>query len=589
MPRFTFIFVIICFFACHDDQDMMMNEDPIESIAYCDQEELEVALIGYIQEQILLLNVFEDSINTCLLFDSGQLLKICNEIILMNRFDDNENKLYLQLLDSTEFVISGPDSNPEIEILVDPFNRNPLCAKVNLTSNTDLKVTANIYSKDYNSIDMTTSYEIKTAHEISILGLFQEHNNMVELIYATPFDNLIDIDTLFIQTDKVNIEPYIEVIEKQEEKMAKGSFHLISSLSRRPVVPYAIDHNGEIRWILDYSKHESLNEWYYDVGIEFLSNGNLYFGDKSTSKIYEIDWFGEILNTWDMPGYSFHHNVIEKPNANFLVTVNKPEEVHLNGKFTVEDHIIEIDRSTGQIVKEWDFKDILDENRDVLEIFVIGNYIDWLHLNSVWYDESDNSIVVSGRNQCVLKVDYEDNIKWIFGNHSGWGENRKGQDCNQFLLTPVNQEGVPYPQDLKDGYENIDEFEWSWYQHAVMLKPNGNLLLFDNGPFRNFDNSPNYSRAVEYKIDTDNMTVQQVWAYGKDRGAECFAGIASDVDYYPVNNSVLFAPGINIFNGSNNIGGRIVELDYMTKEVLFDLIIVEPGITFHRVERFDFY
>lgn len=62
------------------------------------------------------------------------------------------------------------------------------------------------------------------------------------------------------------------------------------------------------------------------------------------------------------------------------------------------------------------------------------------------------------------------------------------------------------------GYLNHAEFEWNWYQHEVMLMPNGNLMLFDNGHYRNLDFSDfgNFSRAVEYEIDAQNKNPKYV-------------------------------------------------------------------------------
>ena len=98
-----------------------------------------------------------------------------------------------------------------------------------------------------------------------------------------------------------------------------------------------------------------------------------------------------------------------------------------------------------------------------------------------------------------------------------------------------------------------------------------------------------YSRAVEFQIDEEAMTVQQIWDYGKERGYETFAPIVSDVDYHPTQNNILFAPGIGVDNGGGLSGGKVVEINYETKEVVFEARIISPGITFHRVERMPLY
>ena len=101
------------------------------------------------------------------------------------------------------------------------------------------------------------------------------------------------------------------------------------------------------------------------------------------------------MNEWEVPDpyNKIHHDVIELPNGNFLVTVNNAEIA------TIEDHILELDRSTGEIVTIWDFNEILPKRYTYLK-----NTTDWLHVNSVFYDDSDNSLVVSGRHQGIFKV-----------------------------------------------------------------------------------------------------------------------------------------------------------------------------------------
>jgi len=47
-------------------------------------------------------------------------------------------------------------------------------------------------------------------------------------------------------------------------------------------------------------------------------------------------------------------------------------------------------------------------------------------------------------------------------------------------------------------------------QHSVVELPNGNLLLFDNGNYRP---GPDFSRALELKLDFQKMTARKVWEY----------------------------------------------------------------------------
>ena len=159
----------------------------------------------------------------------------------------------------------------------------------------------------------------------------------------------------------------------------------------------------------------------------------------------------------------------------------------------------------------------------------------------------DDGIIVSGQKQGIVKVGREGELIWILAPHRGWGlagPDQDGLDTSEFLLTAIDASGTPYPPSVQDGGEAVADFDWTWGQHAPMLLPNGNLFVFDNGLNRGFEATPQFSRGVEYEIDPGAMTVWQVWAFGRERGAEYFSPIISDVDYLFVTGNRLVMPGI---------------------------------------------
>jgi arylsulfate sulfotransferase len=188
-------------------------------------------------------------------------------------------------------------------------------------------------------------------------------------------------------------------------------------------------------------------------------------------------------------------------------------------------------------------------------------------MNGLAYDPSDNSIIVSGKNQGVAKISWDDELIWIMSPKKDWGvagRNEDGLDTNPFLLTGINSEGNLYSEEVQVGKVSPPDFDFPWGQHAPAVLPNGNLVLFDNGYMRNFVAKVNYSRAVEYKVDKENLTVQQVWQYGKERGNEFFSMLISDVDYLPSSKNILVTSGFIYHNA------KIVELDYPDKNEVFE-------------------
>ena len=471
-----------------------------------------------------------------------------------------------------------------------PLGWTPLSAALKLNYVDDGTITITTVKKNNDGINIVKTYEHNDINtDYPILGLYFNHSNKIIIEWSNTSTTITDTVTIktTIQPDHI---PEIKITTANIQAMESGMTLISYRAKENPSVPFMIDQTGEVRYILDYTGHPDLQYLNYDVGMERLRNGNFYFGHWPTNKLYEVDIFGHIANKWALNGYTFHHNVQEKENGNLLVTVNKNGSTHLSGALTLEDHIVELNRTSGIVANIWDLRESLDENRSVQSVNLNAEYIDWAHVNAVIEDPSDNTIIISCRKQGLVKLNAQNEVQWIMNNHFQWGENRKGENLNQFLLTPLDNSGNKITDpDILNGLKSHDDFEWNWFQHAPFVLEGDRLFCFDNGDRRNYNGMEKYSRAVEYIIDQENMTVQQVWSYGKERGRETYSNIVSDVDYLPEQNNILFAPGSGTDNGSGKLGGKIVELDYDSKEVVFEVSITAPHIVWHRVERMPLY
>ncbi|MCF8319137.1 MAG: aryl-sulfate sulfotransferase [Sphingobacteriaceae bacterium] len=474
---------------------------------------------------------------------------------------------------------------PPIQLLSDslykPSQLAPLSAQLQLRTANKTTLKVRVEGKNGPTSDLIQQQTTaSTQHTITLVGLYPNYNNTIEITLSNPgqapLTKIYRVQTAPLPS---NLFPNIQ-IDTKTAQMAPG-LTLVSYFGYQsnpfPQSPFMFDAFGDIRWYLDFSTHPSLQTLFYDDGMEQLQNGNLYFGDGSTNTIYEIDFAGNILNTWPLPGFGFHHQVLEKPNGNFLVSVSKL------GESTIEDFIIEIDRQSKQIINTWDLRQSLQYNRQTLST----NPTDWIHVNALAYDASDNCIIISGRTQGLIKLNAQNQVEWIMSPHKGWDVAGNGTNLTPYLLQPLNQNQQAITQtDVLQGNSPHPDFEWQWYQHAPKLMPNGNILLFDNGDNRNFGASSSYSRAVVYQINKANKTVKQVWQYGKSRGIQTYSRIVSDVDYLAEQNHIIFSPGA-VNNNANY--GKIVEIDYTSQSILFEATLFAPkpyyGITFHRTER----
>ena len=134
-----------------------------------------------------------------------------------------------------------------------------------------------------------------------------------------------------------------------------------------------------------------------------------------------------------------------------------------------------------------------------------------------------------------------------------------------------------------------------------MITPEGYVFILDNGNNKSkvkeeyVSAEDSYTRGVMYKIDTDEMTIEQVWEYGKERGSEFYSPYISDVDYIEKDHYIVHSGGIvykdgKIQNQPAGLGGAD-ELVSDTVELLNDEVIFEIKLPTnnYRVEKMNVY
>ncbi|MCF0114691.1 MAG: aryl-sulfate sulfotransferase, partial [Erysipelotrichaceae bacterium] len=238
---------------------------------------------------------------------------------------------------------------------------------------------------------------------------------------------------------------------------------------------------------------------------------------------------------------------------------------------------------TGEIKKTWDYKDFLDPTK----VARSGSWTeeDWFHNNAVWYDKNTNSLTFSGRHiDSCCNIDFETGkLNWIVGDPEMWPE-----EYQKYFFKPITQ----------------GEFDWQYEQHANVILPDGDLMCFDNGHFRSKNpenrilNKDNFSRGVRYKINTDDMTIDQVWQYGKERGEEFYSQYICNVEYYGEGHYMVHSGGIQ-YDGehASEVFAALKQDDPMvytrsiTVELLDDVKMLELEVegNFYRAEKLSLY
>ncbi len=450
--------------------------------------------------------------------------------------------------------------NPNI--IVNPYGNSPLTALVMFETEEEVAPEVTIVGKD----DLSTyehTFEKSKIHYLPIYGLYADYTNEV-IIKCGDVRKTVEIKTEALPEDFILPSD----VYKDEEYLTNDLYFYTPSSSG---YTGAYDVNGDVRWYLtNYALWEinRLENGHLLVSTERLINSPYYM-----TGLYEMDLLGKIYVEYSLEG-GYHHDYYEMPNGNLLVA----SDDFNNEAGTVEDYIVELDRTTGNIVKRIDLKNILNMEDGKSENWI---EYDWFHNNSVWYDEKTNSITLSGRHQdAVINIDYTTlELNWIIGDPTNWSE-----EYQKYFFSPVG-----------------DDFEWQWSQHAAMITPEGYVFILDNGNNKSkieeeyVPASSSYTRGVMYKIDTENMTIEQVWEYGKERGSEFYSPYISDVDYLAKNHYIVHSGGIVYVDGENSnqpagfsenttLVSDTVEL--LNDEIIFELKLPTNN---YRVEKMSLY
>lgn len=449
----------------------------------------------------------------------------------------------------------------EPNIILNPYEISPLTALVMFETSDYVSPTVTVVGKSEKTTYIHTFKESKT-HYLEILGLYPDYNNEVIISYGDVTKKI------YIQTGKLpNDFVTPSSIYKDEDKL-NNELYFYTPSSRGYTCAY--DINGDVRWYLTENFIWEINR---------LRNGNLLLStDKLINNpyymtgLYEMDMLGKIYFEYNIDG-GYHHDYFEMPSGNILVLSNN----FANG--TVEDYIVELDLKDGSIVKKFDLTDILPMDEGESENFTT---YDWFHNNSIWYDEKTNSITLSGRHiDAVINISYDTGkLNWIIGDSTNYSS-----EWQKYFFKPIG-----------------DNFEWQWSQHSAKITPEGYVFIFDNGNNKSkikedyVDASNSYSRGVIYKIDTINMTIEQIWEYGKERGSDFYSPYISNVLYLEENHFVVHSGGIVKVNGipynypaglsNEDVSLKSDTVELLNNEVIYELVLPTNN---YRVRKMEMY
>ena len=256
---------------------------------------------------------------------------------------------------------------------------------------------------------------------------------------------------------------------------------LISPLANNNV--YLLNRDGE-------TVHKWTTEYNPGLAVYLMPDGTLLRCENVKSNAFKAGGAGGRIAMYDKTSnliWSYqlsdfntlsHHDVELMPNGNLLIIAwekKSLDEAIENGlnpltfkeKEIWSDYIIELDPSTNEIVWQWHVWDhliqdfdssknnfgIVSKNTDKININYFGSKdkVDWIHLNSIDYNEETNQILVSSHSFSEI---------WLI-NH---GENS----------------GIEERWGNPEASDSLGKREL-YNQHDGKFLDNGNILIFNNG------------------------------------------------------------------------------------------------------------
>lgn len=442
-------------------------------------------------------------------------------------------------------------------VVLDPYDESPLAALIMFQTETATRVEITIPGDDEDTGAIHTFEELVTRHVVPVYGLYPDQVNTITLKLLAEDGQTLAENRVEIETEP--LPDWLDCIiltKSYQGDYARGLNYIQGACFEK----FAFDKDGAVRWFR--------NDQDLIYGADYAYAGHRFMMAKVSAgegegdaAIIETDRLGKIYNLYYSP-YGVHHDISSIPNGNLLVTGSHGQ--------TVEDFIYEVDIKTGEITHTLDLKTALQRTR-------FDSIQDWCHNNSVVYDESDGSIIISSNIQCtVAKLTWpEGQIKWLLSDPVEYMPR-----LQSYLLTPVGE-----------------DFEYSYNQHHATILPDYDhnadtidILLFDNGRTR-FDRDKelqraisaqeivtpeNYSRLVHYRINEKQMTVKQIWQYGKERGEELYAFGRGSAQLLENDNIMGFFDKQNDPQNDVAVSGNVVEVDAQG-DLVWDAEILRKG------------
>ncbi len=346
-------------------------------------------------------------------------------------------------------------------------------------------------SGEYSATYLTDHDDLQATGEIflPVYGLYSGRANTVTLTYNFNDGSSKEATTTITAGSYSNPcsldEPTVIQARKADSTLSFDYMLVRGSCAGSPVI---LDTDAEIRWVSPLATTVNMivqSAGFFDNAVYITDQTNLYREDLDGTVTLLADYS-------DIGVENFHHN-IDRGKFGIILeadTVNYVESVN-----------IEVD-AAGNVLKTWNMANIISAamvaGGDDPSQFVYTKPTDWFHNNAVTYRRSDDSIIISSREDFVITIDYATNaIKWILGDETKHWHQFPSLAAFSLTLGPDTLPPIG--------------------QHGLSITLDTNLLMMDNGRNSGFQMpvgiNRDYSIPRKYQIDLAAETATELPQY----------------------------------------------------------------------------
>lgn len=374
--------------------------------------------------------------------------------------EDVQDRLATTLLGLTrdkEYTLTAPLA------VLNPFGTGSNGLYMYFQTDAPTRVTYTVHVEDEDIPDYTATVNnqgedgYSKLQEFLLVGLVPGMENTVTLSAETKQQGTSYSFTIDMPEATSGYDVTLETEEGDSaQELSDGLFYAMG-LGDYYGYTFFFDNEGVLRY-------EMVLEGYHSDRFLWDDDGSL-ITCVGSQKIARLNRFGQVTQVFDLGQYELHHDINWGPEGTILALATDTESE------TVEDQVLQIDLESGEVSHVVDFTQVFQsyyeitrpvQATDPFGLWSEGEW-DWLHLNSLQYDEGDNSIIVSSRETSTIikcSLGEEPEILWMAGNPDFW----EGTEFSQYSLA---QEG---------------DFQFQYGQHDVELMPQEEISALGFAP-----------------------------------------------------------------------------------------------------------